>query len=246
MSTSWGDGRPVERQTGTVGSHGRTGSAERASVVPWESPRCRPRRGGDGYAGRCGAARGEGLDRLRSHESCRPESRSLAPRGQKPSQRCDLRVQLLRAPQRLCLPVLAVTRSSCSALVGPRLLILLLPPPGFGLHLSLLLPLRLGPDADKTSRPATHVLHALPKALAVPTTSRNQTTPVSDRRLAHPLVEENTIRPSLQVNVTRRQEGPRRRASAEFAAPRDDPWPTGSHAACLLAHKHMKGARCSR
>ncbi|MCZ9349633.1 hypothetical protein NGM36_07455 [Streptomyces mutabilis] len=98
------------------------------------------------------------------------------------------------------MPVLAVTPVS-SASVGPRLLFLLPPPSGFGFHLPLLLPLHFGPDADKTSRPTTHALHALPKALAVPTTSRNQTTLASNHCLAHPVVEESTIGPAPQVEI---------------------------------------------
>jgi len=45
-----------------------------------------------------------------------------------------------------------------SPLVGPLLLFLLSPPSGFGFLLALLLPLHLGPDADRTSRATTHVL----------------------------------------------------------------------------------------
>lgn len=155
----------------------------------------------------CQRSGSEGLYLLRPHEGGGPEGRRPATRGKKTLQGRNLRVQLLRAPQSLCLPVLAVALGS-SPLVGPRLPLLLSPPSGFGFQLALLLPLHFSPDTDKTSRTTTHVLRALPGTLAaerhlvVPTTSCNEMTLASNRRPAHPLTKGSSIGPSPQVNVT--------------------------------------------
>lgn len=125
-------------------------------------------------------ARSEGLDILRAHERGRSERRSLATRGEKTLQRGDVSVQFLRAAQGLRLPVLAVVLDR-SPLIGTCLLRFLPLPSGFGLQLALLLPLHLGPDADRATGASTHVLQALPKAL------RLSPQPVVKGRLYRPI-----------------------------------------------------------
>ncbi|GHA21090.1 hypothetical protein [Streptomyces olivaceoviridis] len=105
---------------------------------------------------------------FRAHQGRRPERRRLTTRGRQPLQGGDLRVQLLRAPSRLCLSVLPVLLRGTS-LMGPRLPFLFPAPSGLGFYLTLVLTLRLRPDTDKTSRATTHALQALPRTSAQPT-----------------------------------------------------------------------------
>ena len=121
---------------------------------------------------------GECLNLLGAGQRGRCESRNPRPGGQQALQGLDSRLQLLRAPPRIRLPMLPISRLLLTltarpvALEGP-LLPLLVPlmldqRPTLCLLLPLLLALRLSPDADQAVGPTTHALHALPWDDGVP------------------------------------------------------------------------------
>lgn len=75
---------------------------------------------------------------------------------EQPLQRDDLCLQRLRAAPHLCLLKLTLALRG-TPLIGTHFLRFVPTPPGFELLLALLLPLHLGPDADRSPRTTTHL-----------------------------------------------------------------------------------------